>query len=136
MDRFQDVHDRPLTALVADLWRDSASLVRGEAALAKAEFQDKVSRIGTGIAWLAAGGVVLVASLIFLLLTLMTVLAMILPEDIAPWLAPLLVGAVTLAVGLLLITHGRRSLSADQLNPTQSARSVRKDVDLVKEHMP
>lgn len=136
MDRFRDVHDRPFTGLVGDLWRDSANLIRGEAALAKAELLDKVSSIGSSLAWLVVGGVVLIASLIFLLFTLMTVLALVLPEDVAPWLAPLIVGAATLPLGLFLVLRGLRYLSPDHLNPTQSARSMRKDVNLLKEHMP
>lgn len=126
---------RPLTGLVGDLWRDAASLIRGEAALAKAELSEKAARAGMGLAWLAAGAAVLVAGAFFLLFTAMALLATVLPEEYAPWLAPLLIGVATVPVGLLLLARGRRSLAPGHLKPTQSARSVRKDVDVLKEHM-
>src|SRR5262245_3637306 len=126
---------RPITGLIAELWRDSAQLVRGEAALAKAEFTEKATQIGTGVAWIGAGAVVLLAGLVFLLIAAMTGLAMALPEDYAPWLAPLLIGAVTVAIGAFLVARGKRELSPAQLKPTQSPRSVRKDVEILKEHI-
>lgn len=126
----------PITTLVADLWRDSAQLIRGEAALAKAELSEKAGQVGVGIAWSAAGAVVILAGLVFLLFSAMTALAMVLPEDLAPWLAPLIIAAIALTAGAWLLGRARRALSPGQLTPTQFPRSVRKDVDTLKEHMP
>lgn len=135
MEEFRSERHRPIPGLVADLWRDAASLIRGEAALAKAELSEKAARASAGLVWLASGAAVLLAGFIFLLFTAMTLLALVLPEEHAPWLAPLVVGIATLPLGLLLLARGRRSLSPDSLTPTQSARSMRKDVDVLKEHM-
>lgn len=135
MDEPRSERHRPITGLVADLWRDAASLIRGEAALAKAELSEKAARASAGLVWLAAGAAVLLAGAFFLLFTAMTLLALVLPEEHAPWLAPLIVGFATVPIGLLLLARGRRSLAPDRLKPTQSARSVRKDVDVLKEHM-
>lgn len=126
---------RPLPGLVADLWRESAELVREEAALAKAELTQKATRLGLGMVWLALGGAVLLAGMLFLLVAGVAGLAMVLPEDHAAWLAPLIVGLAVAPVGLLLMLHGRSSLTPENLKPTQSARSVRKDVQVLKEHM-
>lgn len=52
---------RTLARLFSDLWRESATLIRNEAELAKAEISEKVSAVGTGIASLAVGGAVLFA---------------------------------------------------------------------------
>jgi hypothetical protein len=130
----QDRH-RPLSNLVADLWRESVELVREEAALAKAELVEKGTRAGFGVMWIAAGGAVLLAGAIFLLVAGVAGLAMFLPEDHAAWLAPLIVAAAVVPPGLLLVIKGCRSFASENLKPSQSVRSVRKDVEVIKEHM-
>ena len=126
---------RPLTGLVADLWRESADLVRAEVALAKAELTEKGTQFGMGVAWLAAGGAVLLAGAICLLVAVIAALAMALPEDHAAWMSPLIVGIVVVLAGVLLIAKGRKNLAPLDLKPTQTVKSVREDVKVLKEHM-
>jgi hypothetical protein len=127
---------RSLTGLVADLWRESADLIRAEAALAKAEISDKASRVGSGLVWLVVGGAVLFAGLVLVLVAGVAGLAYFLPEDHAAWLAPLIAGAVVLPLGLALLARGTKIVTSTQLKPAQTLRSVRKDVEVLKEHMP
>lgn len=126
---------RPLTGLISDLWRDSATLLRDEAELAKAEISEKLSQLGTGIGVLAVGGAVLFAGLLLVLFAIVGLLAMVLPEEQAPWLAPLLVGAVVLFAGWLLLSAGRHKLTAGNLTPTRTVRSLQMDTELVKDHI-
>lgn len=133
MDRRESY--KPLSGLVADLWRESADLLREEAALAKAELSEKGSQLGLGMAWLAAGAAILLAGTFFLLAAGVAALAMALPEDHAAWMAPLIVGIVVAVLGAVIMARGRRNLAPDKLKPTQTARSVRKDVEVLKEHM-
>jgi len=135
MDSYPPSRQTPFSGLVADLWRESADLVREEAALAKAELTEKGTQLGIGMVWLAVGGAVLLAGMIFLLVAGVAALAMVLPEDHAAWMAPLIVGIFIAPIGMLLIARGRRNLAPANLKPTQSARSVRKDVEVLKEHM-
>ena len=125
----------PLTRLFADLWRETAELVREEAALAKAELAEKGTKAGLGLAWLAVGGAIVLVGVLFLLVAVTGGLAVLLPEEHAPWLAPLIVGLVIVPTGLVVVAKGLHSLTPSQLKPTQSARSVRKDVEVLKEHM-
>lgn len=76
---------RPLLGLVTDLWRQSASLLRDEAELAKAEISEKISEVGTGIGSLAIGGAVLFAGFLLVLFAIVALVAMVLPEAHAPW---------------------------------------------------
>lgn len=125
---------RSVSGLVADLWRESIELIREEAALAKAEVSDKVSHLGAGMVWLAIGAAVLFAGLVLVLVAAVAGLAQLLPEDDAAWLAPLVAGAVVVPVGLLLLARGRKIVTSTHLNPAHSMRSLRKDVEVFKEH--
>ena len=126
---------RPLVGLVFDLWRESASLLRDEAALAKAEISEKVSQVGSGIAALAAAGAVLFAGFLLVLLAVVGLVALALPEEQAPWLAPLIVGLAVLVVGWFLLSAGRNKLQVEKLKPSHSMRSVRHDAQVIKEHI-
>ena len=132
---YHESHRRPLMALVSELWRNSATLLRDEAELAKAEISEKVSQLGSGIGSLALAGAVLFAGFLLVLLAVVGLLAQILPEEQAPWLAPLLVGAVVLFAGWLLLSAGRHKLTGDNLKPVRTVRSVQLDAELVKEHI-
>jgi len=126
---------RSLVGLFSDLWRDSATLIRDEAALAKTEIAEKVVEAGTGLAALAVGGAVCFAGFLLILFAAVGLVAMALPEEYAAWLAPLIVGVVVLVVGGLLLVAGRNKLKNGNLKPSRSVRSVRRDAEVVKEHL-
>ena len=134
-NEYHGSYRRPLMALISELWRDSATLLRDEAELAKAEISEKVSQLGTGIGSLALAGAVLFAGFLLVLLAVVGLLAQVLPEELAPWLAPLLVGAVVLFAGWMLLSAGRHKLTGDNLTPRRTVRSVQLDAELVKEHI-
>jgi len=110
-------------------------LIREEAALAKAEVSDKASHLGGGMVWLAIGSAFLLAGLVLVLLAAVAGLAMALPEDHAAWMAPLIAGGVVLPVGLALLAYGGKIVKSLNFKPSQSLRSVRKDVEVIKEHI-
>jgi formate hydrogenlyase subunit 3/multisubunit Na+/H+ antiporter MnhD subunit len=121
--------------LFSEVWRDSATLIRKEAELAKTEIAEKMAEAGTGVASLAVGGVICFAGFLLVLFAAVGVLAMALPEEYAPWLAPLIVGVVVLAAGGLLLLIGRNKLRNGNFKPSRTARSVRRDAEVVKEHL-
>jgi len=128
-------HRRPLVGLFADLWRESATLLRDEVALIKAEISEKLAEAAGGVAALAAAAAVLFAGFLLVLLAIVGALALLLPEELAPWLAPLIVGIVALVVGWFLLAAGRSKLKSDNLKPSRSVRSMRQDAEVLKEHM-
>jgi hypothetical protein len=133
--RTPNTDSRSLVALFSDLWRETTSLLRDEAALAKAEMSQKVSQVSSGIGALAIGGAITLAGFIVVLIAASAFLAQFLPPDVAVWLAPLIVGAVIMIVGLIALAKGRSNLKAQNLGPTRTTESLRRDAELAKEHL-
>lgn len=126
--------DRSLSSLISDLTQQTYTLVRKEAALAKAEMSQKVSQLGAGIAALAIGGAVAFAGFLVLLEAVVAKLAEALPPDSANWLSPLIVGAAVAIVGVILLMIGRSNLDAQNLLPQRTINSLQRDRELAKEH--
>ena len=131
--------DRSLGALVAELSRDFADLVRQEFALARTELGEKVRQAGSGVALLAAGGMILLTALFFLVQALVfavvALLELWLPAEVAIWLAPLAVSIVAGLIGWALLAKGRRRLTAESLAPHRTVHSLRQDAELAKEQI-
>ena len=126
---------RPLAGLFSDLWRETTTLVHDEVELAKADISDKVTQAGRGVGAVATGGAVLFAGFIVLLFAAVGALEMVLPPEQAPWLAPLIVGAVVTIIGAVALSSGKKKLQAENLKPTRSIDSLRRDRDVAKEHL-
>jgi hypothetical protein len=126
---------RPLAGLFSDLWRETTTLVQDEVALAKADLSDKVAQAGRGVGAVAAGGAVLFAGFLVLLFAAVGALEMVLPPEQAPWLAPLIVGAVVTIIGAVALSSGRKKLQAENLKPARTLDSLRRDRDFAKEHL-
>jgi len=126
---------RSVGALFADLWRETTRLVHEEAELAKADLNEKMSQITGAAGAIAAGGAVLFAGLIILLIAASNALAMVLPEEWAPWLAPLIVAVVAMLIGYAMYAGGKHKLEAHNLKPARTMDSLRRDGRLVKEHV-
>jgi hypothetical protein len=127
---------RPLVGLFSDLWRYTTDLMREEGALAAAEMSRKVSQAGAGVGWAAFGAAVTLSGLVLLLAAAAIFIAQFLPPHVAGWLAPLLVGGFVFVMGLLVLAKARSDLKAENLAPRRTARSLRQDVELAKEHLP
>lgn len=125
---------RSLPSLFSDLLRNTTTLVHEEVELAKADMSEKARQAARASSSIAIGGAIAFAGFLVLLGAAVAALALALPEA-PPWVSPLVVGAVVLAIGLGVLASGRRRLSADSLAPTRSAASLRRDQDLVKEHL-
>ena len=127
--------NRSLIALFSDLFRETSTLVHQEAQLAKAEISEKVSDVGKGVAAIAIGGAIVFAGFIVLLFAASNGLALMLPPEHADWLAPLIVGLSVIVLGFIALAMGKHELSATHLRPSRTIESLRKDTELVKEHV-
>jgi hypothetical protein len=126
--------DASRDAGTAELVRQAADqisrLVRDELALARAEMVQKGKRAGIGAGLLGAGGVVALYGVAALLATVVLGLA----EAIPAWLSALLVAiALFVVAGVLALVGRRRVGSGVPPVPEEAARSVRADVDEVRE---
>jgi membrane protein implicated in regulation of membrane protease activity len=105
-------------------------LVRDELALAKAEMTEKGKKAGVGAGLLGGGGVVALFGVAALLATVVLALA----EAMPGWLAALIVTVVLFAAAGVLALLGRRRLQqATPPVPQETVRSVKADIDEVKE---
>jgi hypothetical protein len=127
--------NRSLISLFSDLWRETSTLVHNEAELAKAELSEKVSQLGTGAAEIAIGGAIVFAGFIVLLLAAANGLMLVLPQEHATWLAPLIVGLAVMVLGLIALARGRHEIKARSLAPQRTLDSLRRDGRMVKEHV-
>lgn len=126
------VDSRGIGELLGDLGNQVSTLVRKEIDLARVEVTSSVGRMGRGAAMAAAGGALIHAGLLVLLAAI--VLGLI-TAGVDAWVAALIVAVVVLAVGAALASTGVKQVQATNIAPTQTAHSVRENVEFVKEHM-
>lgn len=124
--------DKPLTTLFSDLTDETLALVRKEVELAKVEISEKVEQAQRGVSSMAAGAFVAYAGFLVLLWALTAGLHAWLRFE-QPWVAPLIVGLIVLAIGAGLLGKGKRNLSAERLEPRRTEESLRRDAHFVKE---
>jgi uncharacterized membrane protein YqjE len=120
-----------LGEIAGGLAGDVQDLVRGELALARAEFDGKLHSLIGGAISAVGGALVAFAGLVVLLLGVAAVLAKWLPI----WASLLIVGLLIVAVGGLLARAGIAQLSLKNLTPDRTAANLKKDGRTLKEHL-
>ena len=128
----QNRQDSPhsLTELVGGLSSDVQDLVRGEIALAREEFGQKVRRVIMAQSWLLSGALLGFAGLVVALIGIAGLVALVIPM----WAASLVVGTVVILIGISLAKSGTAMLSAEAVSPDRTLANLRKDAQLLKEH--
>ncbi len=120
---------RSLFSLLADLPRLFGDLIREEIEQLKAEVIGKVKHAGIGIG-LFVGAAVFA---IFAVGVLVAAAVLGIAEALPGWLAALIVAAALLIITGILVAVGVAQLKRGvPPTPTQTIRSVRRDVDAVK----
>lgn len=126
---------RPLGALLRDLAEGSASLVRGEARLAKVEVGEMVSAAGKGTALVATGGVLaLLGGLSVLAGIVLLIGDQWLPADLY-WVAALIVLVIAGGVAAWLANRGMTLLSPSRLAPTETMTTLKEDKEWLKQRL-
>jgi hypothetical protein len=123
--------DHSIAGLIGSLAREASKLLRLEISLARAELEAKLSEVGTGAIEMVAGGLIIYAGFLALLVAAGLGLALVLQ----PWLAALVVGAVTLSIGAITAFMGKRTLESHTLIPERTLRSLREDAAWAREQM-
>ncbi len=127
-------HDnRSLTTLVSDLTQQSSDLIRKEAELAKAEMSEKLSEAQSALIALAIGGALLIVGMFYILNAVVYGIAEVLPPDLSPWLAALIVGTTITIIGYLLVQRSKSRLQPGNLKPDQTMDSLQHDTIMLKE---
>ena len=130
---YEDKTERSLPTLLSDLSRETIELVRQEIALGRAEIFEKISTAERGLVSVAIGAAILLAGIFILLQAVVNGVAMVLPPDLAPWLAPLIVGIVIAVIGYIMVKSGSSRLQPDNLMPQRTMDSLRRDKAVAQE---
>ena len=130
MDRVSD--NRSLGELFSELSRETATLIRQEAALARSEVTLSLTRLGRHAALIAGGGALAYGGLLALVAALVLGLVRL---GLPPWAAALVGGIATLAIGYLLIQRGLSELRRDQLTPAQTVETMKENAAWAKNQL-
>jgi len=128
-----DKTEKSLPTLLSDLTREMVDLIRQEFALARAEMSQKVSTAEKAVVAIAIGAAIILAGLLLVLQAVVNGVALMLPPEQAPWLAPLLVGALIAIIGYVMIRGGRSQLQPGNLAPRRTLQSLQRDTAVVQE---
>lgn len=120
-----------LGEIAGGLAGDVQDLVRGELALARAEFDHKLRSLIGGAVSLVGGALVAFAGIVVLLEGAAAVLARWLPA----WASLLVVGVVIVVVGGVIARLGLAQLSLRNLTPDKTTANLKKDGRTLKEHL-
>jgi predicted phage tail protein len=124
-----DLGERPLRELVKDLWENTQKLFRQEVELATTELDAKMSRFKRELLAVA----IAVAAAYAGVLALLAAIILILAEFMVAWLSALIVGGATTLAGIALLIKAKHDLRPRELAPERMLRSLKTDVQMLKE---
>ena len=119
---------RSVTEIVQDIVEKAQDIIRSEVQLARAEVREEAAKAVRASVLGAAGGLLGLYALGFLLLAAIYGLSMFLP----PWLAAAIVAVTTGAVAGGLIMTGRKRWRSVHAAP-KTVETIREDIEWVKD---
>lgn len=122
--------ERSLGELLGQVAEDITLLVKQEVQLAKTEMSAKFSRVSNDLVAVAGGGVVALLGGMTLVAAVVLVLVEI---GLDPWLSALLVGAALAIVGYVMLNGGLKRMRSHDLTPERTVRTLKGDIQAVKE---
>jgi uncharacterized membrane protein YqjE len=125
----EEKDERSIGELIAELSRETTTLVRQELQLAKVEMSQKASRAGKNVGFLVVGGVVAYTGL----LAIMAAVIIVLGNVLALWLSALVVGVVIAAVGLVLVIKGANTLRQEDPTPQETIETLKEDREWLRD---
>jgi hypothetical protein len=118
-----NLDNRSLGDLLAELSRETGQLVRKEFELATTELTAQAKKTGGQAGLAAAGGALVHAGLLVALAAIVIGLS----EVVEPWLSALMVGLLTMGIGYLLVNRGVTGLRETRIVPTQTIETLKED---------
>lgn len=123
--------DARVFTLVRRLADEVSTLFTKELALLKVETTNAIRDTQAGITSMAAGGAVLYAGFLFLLVSAFLALSLV----VEGWLAALIVGAVVSIIGAIMLASGKKKLEASSLKPEHTQAAMQKDREMIKRNI-
>jgi apolipoprotein N-acyltransferase len=124
----EELRDQSIGELLKHLSEQTATLVRQELDLARAEMQQRGKRAGLGLGLIGGGGVLALAAVGALTATLILVLA----EWMDAWLAALIVTLGYAAGAAVLALQGKEKVGEATPPVPQTMETVKEDVQWAK----
>ena len=124
---------RSFADIISDLFAQLTTLMSKEAQLARAEISENVASIGRALAVVGAGAVLLIPALVILLEGVVAALSQ--EAGLAPYWSALIVGAVVLALGVILLMLGINRMKSGDVVPSRTVDQIRRDVSVAKEQV-
>lgn len=123
--------ERPLSDLFNELSRQMSTMLRQEMQLARLEMKERMAKVGRNAAMLAAGGLILYAGLLGLMITAVIALANVMEL----WLAALIVGGVIAIIGAIMIGVGYGRLKELDMVPRRTVDSLQESAEWLKQEI-
>ena len=130
--RSGDASGQSVPGLVAEALRETSTLAQKEFALFRTEMSENLGKVVTGLVMMVAAAVFGVASLVLFTKALVDWLATVVRSEA---LASLIVAVLTLVVAVVLVLIGKSRISASTLAPTRTAKSLRRDTEVISERV-
>jgi hypothetical protein len=126
---YADPSRRSIPELAGSMFRQLAELMRTEGMLARTEMTEKMTHMGTGLGLLVGGAVLAMPALVILMESLVGALV---ENGWAPYWAALLVGGLSLLLGLILLSIGANWLRAANLIPGRTLQQLQYDANAAR----
>jgi hypothetical protein len=121
---------RSIPELFTDVIGQVTMLLRKEAQLARTEISENVSKVASGIGFIAVGAILLIPALTVLLQAAVVALS---DHGLAGYWSALIVGGVFLILGLLLAALGANRLKVGQMIPNKTIHQLQQDASVARE---
>ena len=127
----RQITDARVFTLIRRLADEITTLFTKEIALLKVETTKAIHDAQSGVGSIAAGGAVLYAGFLFLLVSAFLGLSLV----VEGWLAALIVGAVVAIIGAIMLSSGRKKLQASSFKPEYTQAAMQKDREMLKRNI-
>jgi uncharacterized membrane protein YqjE len=115
---------RSIAAVLTDIVGNVQQIVQAEIRLAKVEVRQEADKVKRCAALLLIGGAVAVLALGFVLLSGVHALSTV----VAPWIAALIVGAVSAGIGAAVIAAGVKQLQQVTIPPPRTVAAIEENL--------
>jgi len=129
MTHAADNSRRSIPELIGSVFRQGAELMRTEGMLARSEMSEKMAHMGTGLGLLVGGAVLAMPALVILMQAAATALT---ESGMAPYLASLIVGGLSLLLGLMLLAMGSNWLRGHNFMPERTLQQLQYDANAAR----
>jgi hypothetical protein len=132
--------DRSIPELFRRLRDETSTLFRQELELAKAEMSEKAAKFSRNAIYLAIGGLIAYAGLIFLLLGLgrlvyLGLLRIGASDAVALWVAPMVIAVVVGAIGYGFVQKAISTFRHERVAPQKTVQSLQENKAWLKQKM-